>query len=129
MFQLADVALLVRDHDEAIAFYVGVLGFDLVEDRVLATGKRWVRVRAGRAGLVLRRASNADQLAHVGNQTGGSVLLFIETDDLAREHARLVARGVHFTEPPRQDDYGRAAVFVDLYGNRIDLIEPAGTRV
>ena len=128
MLKLADVALLVRDHDEAVAFYVGVLGFELVEDRVLATGKRWVRIRAGHAGLVLRRATTEQQLAHVGNQTGGSVLLFLETEDLVDEHARLVARGVHFTEPPRSDDYGRAAVFVDLYGNRIDLIEPAPTR-
>ncbi|HEY5949126.1 MAG TPA: VOC family protein [Kofleriaceae bacterium] len=124
MLRLADTALLVRDHDEALAFYVGILGFTVVEDRVLPAGKRWVRIKAGSAGLVLRRASDDNQRAHVGNQTGGSVLLFVETDDLAAEHARLVAAGVHFTEPPRRDDYGGAAVFVDLYGNRIDLIEP-----
>ena len=124
MLRFADTALIVRDHDEALAFYVGILGFTVVEDRVLATGKRWVRIKLGAAGLVLRRATTDEQRAHVGNQTGGSVLLFLETDDLASEHARLVAAGVTFTEPPRRDDYGAAAVFVDLYGNRIDLIEP-----
>ena len=125
MLRLADTALLVRDHDEALAFYVGILRFRVAEDRVLPNGKRWVRIKLGAAGLVLRRASDDNQRAHVGNQTGGSVLLFLETDDIDAEVARLEAAGVRFTEPVRSDDYGRAAVFVDLYGNRIDLIEPA----
>ncbi len=125
MIRLAETALLVRDHDEALAFYIGVLGFELVEDTQLAT-KRWVRIRAGGAGLVLRRATTDSQLALVGNQTGGSVLLFIETDDFAATHAHLVANGVQFVEAPRQEPYGTVAVCLDLYGNKIDLIEPRG---
>ncbi len=125
MIRLAETALLVRDQDEALAFYVGVLGFELVEDTQLAS-KRWVRIRAGGAGLVLRRATTDAQLALVGNQTGGSVLLFIETDDFARTHAHLIAHDVRFVEAPRQEPYGTVAVCLDLYGNKIDLIEPRG---
>src|SRR5262245_40012756 len=124
MIRLADTALLVRDHDEALAFYVGILGFEVVEDAQLGA-KRWVRIRAGGAGLVLRLATTEAQRARVGDQTGGSVLLFVHTDDFDATLARLVARGVRFTEPPRDEAYGRVAVFLDLYGNRIDLIEPA----
>jgi predicted enzyme related to lactoylglutathione lyase len=123
MIRLAETALLVRDHDEAIAFYVGVLGFELVEDTQLPA-KRWVRIRAGGAGLVLRRATSPEQLARVGNQTGGSVLLFIETEDFHGTHAHLVANGVRFIEPPRTEPYGTVAVCLDLYGNKIDLIAP-----
>jgi predicted enzyme related to lactoylglutathione lyase len=123
MIRLAETALLVRDHDEALAFYVGVLGFELVEDTDLG-GKRWVRIRAGGAGLILRRATTDAQLARVGDQTGGSVLLFVETDRFDQTHARWVAGGVRFTEPPRDEPFGRVAVCLDLYGNRIDLIEP-----
>jgi catechol 2,3-dioxygenase-like lactoylglutathione lyase family enzyme len=121
------VAVLVRDYDEAIAFYVGVLGFELAEDTDLGGGKRWVRVRprdGGGLALLLARAVTDEQRARVGDQTGGRVFLFLETDDFAREHARLVARGVRFLEPPRREPYGTVAVFVDLYGNRIDLVEP-----
>ena len=125
MLRLAETALLVRDHDEALAFYVGILGFELIEDTRLAT-KRWVRIRAGGAGLVLRLATTEAQLARVGNQTGGSVFLFIETDDFARTHAELTAHGVRFVEPPREEAYGRVAVCLDLYGNKLDLIEPRG---
>jgi catechol 2,3-dioxygenase-like lactoylglutathione lyase family enzyme len=125
MIRLAETALLVRDQDEALAFYVGVLGFELVEDTQLAA-KRWVRIRAGAAGLVLRRATTEAQLALVGNQTGGSVLLFIETDDFIRTHAHLIAHGVRFVEAPRQEPYGTVAVCLDLYGNKIDLIQPRG---
>lgn len=125
MIRLAETALLVRDHDEAIAFYVGVLGFELVEDTQLP-GKRWVRIRAGGAGLVMRKATTPDQLARVGNQTGGSVLLFVETDDFAATHARLTAHGVTFVEAPRHEPYGTVAVCLDLYGNKIDLIQPRG---
>jgi predicted enzyme related to lactoylglutathione lyase len=127
MIRLAETALLVRDHDEAIAFYVGVLGFELVEDTVLP-GKRWVRIRAGGAGLVLRLATTDAQRARVGDQTGGSVLLFVETDDFDATHARYAAHGVRFTEPPRDEPFGRVAVFLDLYGNRIDLIQPRTPR-
>jgi predicted enzyme related to lactoylglutathione lyase len=123
--RLAETALLVRDHDEALAFYVGVLGFELVEDTQLP-GKRWVRIRAGGAGLVLRKATTDEQHARVGNQTGGSVLLFIEIDDFTATHARLVAQGVRFIEAPRHEPFGTVAVCLDLYGNKIDLIEPRG---
>jgi catechol 2,3-dioxygenase-like lactoylglutathione lyase family enzyme len=124
---LRQVSLLVREYDEALAFYVGVLGFELVEDRDLDGGKRWVRVRAPGGGeLLLARAVTDEQRARVGDQSGGRVWLFLETDDFAREHARLRARGVRFLEEPRHERYGTVAVFVDLYGNKIDLIEPRG---
>lgn len=127
VLRLADIALLVRDHDEALDFYVGILGFEIVEDVALDT-KRWVRIKAGAAGLVLRRATTDEQRARIGNQTGGSVLLFVETDNFLETHARLVSRGVTFVEGPRTEAYGLVGVFVDLYGNRIDLIEPRGDR-
>jgi catechol 2,3-dioxygenase-like lactoylglutathione lyase family enzyme len=124
MLALRHIALLVDDYDRALAFYVGVLGFELVEDTALGDAKRWVRVRApgGGSELLLARAVGDDQRARVGDQGGGRVFLFIETDDFAADHARLVARGVRFAEQPRQETYGTVAVFVDLYGNRIDLI-------
>ena len=123
---LAHVALLVRDYDEAIAFYVGVLGFELVEDTPLPGGKRWVHVRSqGGAGLVLARAVTDEQRARIGDQTGGRVFLFLHVEDFAREHARLVARGVRFIEAPRREAYGNVAVCLDLYGNKLDLIGPA----
>jgi len=127
MLRLARVSLLVRDYDEAIAFYTRVLGFELVEDRELGGDKRWVRVRpaGGGAELVLARATTDAQLARVGDPTGGRVWLFIESDDFARDHARLVASGVRFCEAPRREPYGTVAVFEDLYGNKLDLIEPA----
>jgi catechol 2,3-dioxygenase-like lactoylglutathione lyase family enzyme len=127
MLRLARVSLLVHDYDEAIAFYTRVLGFELIEDTALGGGKRWVRVRAsgGGAELVLARAVSDAQRARVGDPSGGRVWLFVETDDFAREHARLVAGGVRFCEAPRQEPYGTVAVFEDLYGNKLDLIEPA----
>ncbi len=122
---LRQIALVVRDYDEALAFYVGVLGCELVEDTALGDGKRWVRVRTGGGGeLLLARAVGEPQLARVGDQTGGRVFLFVETDDFAAEHARLVARGVRFLEEPRCESYGWVAVFVDLYGNKLDLVGP-----
>ena len=123
---VAMIALLVRDYDEAIAFYVGVLGFEPIEDTPLGGGKRWVRVRAPGGGeLVLARAVTDEQRARVGDQTGGRVFVFVETDDFAADYARLVACGVRFLEAPRRESYGTVAVFVDLYGNKIDLV---GTR-
>ena len=125
MLALRQVALLVRDYDEALAFYVGVLSFALLEDTDLGSGKRWVRVRAAGGGeLLLARAVTDEQHAQVGNQTGGRVFMFLETNDFAGEHARLTAHGVRFLEQPRRERYGTVAVFVDLYGNKIDLIEP-----
>ena len=123
MLAVRQIALLVREYDEAIAFYVGLVGFELIEDTDLGGGKRWVRVRAPGGGeLLLARAVGDEQRSRVGNQTGGRVFLFLDTDDFAAEHARLVARGVRFLEEPRRESYGTVAVFVDLYGNKIDLI-------
>ena len=118
--------LVVRDYDEAIAFFVGVLGFRLVEDRdVPAQGKRWVVVAPeGGAGLLLARAPAPDQAARIGDQTGGRVAFFLETDDFARDHAAYRAAGVRFIEAPRHEPYGTVAVFLDLYGNRICWKEP-----
>ncbi len=125
---LALVALLVRDYDEAIAFYTGPLGFALVEDTPMGGGKRWVVVGPpGAAGtrLLLARADGPEQAARVGDQTGGRVFLFLHTDDFDRDHARMVAEGVRFREAPRREPYGTVAVFEDLYGNAWDLIQPA----
>jgi catechol 2,3-dioxygenase-like lactoylglutathione lyase family enzyme len=127
MHTLAFVALLVREYQEALDFYVGVLGFELVEDRpVPAQDKRWVTVRprGGGAGLLLARASTPEQRAAIGRQAGGRVFLFLHTDDFARDHAAWRARGVRFVEAPREEAYGTVAVFEDLYGNRWDLIQP-----
>lgn len=125
---IAAVALVVPDYEEAIAWYTGVLGFELVEDTPLAGGKRWVLVapRGGSSGtrLLLARAANPEQHASIGNQTGGRVFLFLHTDDFERDHAAYLARGVEFVEPPRHESYATVAVFRDLYGNRWDLIQP-----
>lgn len=126
---ITHLALLVRDYDEAIAFFVDALGFQLLEDTPLGPEKRWVRVApAGGKGaaLLLARAATAGQRAQIGNQAGGRVFLFLETDDVARDHAAMQQRGVRFLEAPRRESYGTVAVFEDLYGNRWDLIEPAG---
>lgn len=126
MQTLALFTITVRDYDEALAFYVGALGFEKVEDTDLGGGKRWVRVRpAGSSGaaLLLARAVDDAQRSSVGNQTGGRVMAFLETDDLARDHAAWSAKGVRFVRPPTQMEYGTVAVFEDLYGNRFDLIE------
>lgn len=125
---LAAIALLVPDYDEAIAYFTSVLGFDLVEDTPLSAEKRWVRVRPpGSSGtaFLLARAATDEQRAAIGRQGAGRVWLFLHTDDLARDHARLVAAGVRFDGPPRREPYGTVAVFTDRYGNRWDLIEPA----
>ncbi len=120
----------MRDYDEALAFYVGVLGWDLVEDTDLGGGKRWVRVRPpgdpGGAGILLARAVTDEQRASVGNQTGGRVFIFVETDDFWRDHRLLSERGVRFVRPPSVEPYGTVAVFADLYGNLFDLIGPSG---
>src|SRR5579884_297643 len=124
-------ALLVRDYDEAKQFYCEILGFELVEDMALHGGKRWVRIRAaGNEGsdILLSRAVGDDQRSFVGKQAGGRVLFFLHTDDLLADYKRLRDRGVEFVEEPRKESYGTVAVFKDLYGNRIDLIEPARKR-
>jgi catechol 2,3-dioxygenase-like lactoylglutathione lyase family enzyme len=127
MASIAQVALLVREYDEAIAFFTGALGFELVEDKDLGGGKRWVVVgpRGGGTRLLLARAVGAEQVARVGDQTGGRVGFFLHTDDFARDHAAFLARGVRFLEAPRREAYGTVAVFEDLHGNRWDLLQPA----
>jgi len=125
---IALTALVVGDYDEAIDFYVGKLGFILAEDRALSPGKRWVVVRppgAQEGGLLLARAASEEQWNAVGNQSGGRVFLFLQTDDFARDHSALTERGVRFLEEPRRETYGTVAVFEDLYGNRWDLIDPS----
>ncbi len=125
--RIATVTLVVDDYDAAIAFYRDKLGFDLVADTLLGGGKRWVVVapKGGKgARLLLAQADGPTQAAHVGNQTGGRVGFFLETDDFAHDHAAFTAAGVVFREAPRHEPYGSVAVFEDLYGNTWDLIEP-----
>jgi catechol 2,3-dioxygenase-like lactoylglutathione lyase family enzyme len=126
MPRLSLTALLVADYDEAIAFYRDKLGFELVEDSDQGGGKRWVVVRpkGSDAALLLARATGG-QRARIGDQAGGRVFLFIETDDFDRDHQAMTAAGVRFLEAPRHEPYGSVAVFEDLYGNRFDLIQPA----
>ena len=124
---LARVALLVRDYDEALAWYTGVLGFRCLEDAPHGAGKRWVVVAPPgklETALLLARAATPEQAAHVGNQGGGRVWLFLHTDDFRRDHAALRANGVRFLEEPREEPYGTVAVFIDLYGNKWDLVQP-----
>lgn len=122
--RLALTALLVHDYDAAIDFYVGKVGFDLVEDTDMGGGKRWVVVRPpGSEGGLLLAQAKGEQAETVGRQGGGRVWLFLETDDFGRDHARMTAAGVSFLEPPRHEAYGSVAVFEDLHGNRWDLIQ------
>ena len=122
---LGAVTLVVRDYDEAIAWYVDVAGFVLTEDTDLGGGKRWVTVAPAADGprLLLARASGEAQTARVGDQTGGRVGFFLHTTAFDADHARMKAAGVRFLEEPRREPYGSVAVFEDLYGNRWDLLE------
>ncbi len=119
------VALVVRDYDEAMAFYTERLGFRLLEDTPLSASKRWVRVAPESEGtaLLLARAASPEQEARVGDQTGGRVFLFLHTRDFWSDYERLRARGVAFEGAPREEPYGIVAVFRDLYGNRWDLLQ------
>jgi catechol 2,3-dioxygenase-like lactoylglutathione lyase family enzyme len=123
---IATVTLVVADYDEAIAFYRDRLGFALIADTPLGDGKRWVLVGppGGGARLLLAVADGPEQAVRVGDQTGGRVGFFLETDDFARDHAAFTARGVTFLEEPRHEPYGSLAVFEDVYGNKWDLIQP-----
>ena len=124
---LGAMALVVREYDEAIAWFTSVLGFELVEDTRLDELKRWVRVRPqGSRGtdLLLARAATPEQATRIGNQTGGRVFLFLYTDDFQRDYDAYRGRGVRFVRPPTHEPYGTVAVFEDLYGNTWDLIEP-----
>jgi catechol 2,3-dioxygenase-like lactoylglutathione lyase family enzyme len=126
---IAHVALVVRDYDEAIAWFTGTLGFTLLADEYQAEqDKRWVLVGPpgsppGGTSLLLARASSPDQEAFIGDQAGGRVFLFLRTDDFDRDYAAMTAKGVDFVRPPVAQPYGKVAVFLDLYGNRWDLVE------
>ncbi len=126
---IAHVALVVRDYDEAIAFFTEKLGFTLVEDTYQPEqDKRWVLVAPpgnpeGGATILLARAANEEQAKFVGDQSGGRVFLFLQTDDFVRDYQRLLDKGVRIEREPLEADYGTVAVFLDLYGNKWDLIE------
>ncbi|TGQ29745.1 MULTISPECIES: VOC family protein [unclassified Mesorhizobium] len=125
--RVATVAIVVRDYDEAIAWYVERAGFVLTDDVDLGGGKHWVTVAPANgngARLLLAEASDAEQASRIGDPTGGRVFLFLETDDFARDHQAMLANGVEFREAPRFEAYGTVAVFADLHGNLWDLIEP-----
>ncbi len=124
---LALVSLVVRDYDEALEFFVGKLGFVLVEDsEVPEQGKRWVVVAPpdSDARLLLARASSEEQQSRIGNQTGGRVFLFLYTDDFWRDYEVFKSKGVVFVREPKEEAYGTVAVFKDLYGNLWDLLQP-----
>ena len=123
--RLSALALLVRDYDEAIAYFVDTLGFVLAEDTALSSEKRWVRVTppgGDGCALLLAKASSETQAAAIGDQSGGRVFLFLETDDFDRDYQAYLAAGVDFIETPRNEAFGKVAVFRDLYGNKWDLI-------
>lgn len=126
---IAMIALVVRNYDEAITFYVDTLGFELVDDMPMPEqNKRWVVVRpqgASNTQLLLAQAVTEAEVSRIGNQTGGRVFLFLHTDDFWRDYQAYLARGVTFLEEPRQEPYGTVAVFEDLYGNRWDLLQPS----
>lgn len=120
------VTLVVRDYDEALAFFTDTLRFAVVEDLPLGGGKRWVVVAppgGHGASLLLAQAATPEQSAHVGNQTGGRVAFFLHSDDFWRDYQHMQACGVRFTEEPRQEPYGTVVVFYDLYGNKWDLVQ------
>lgn len=126
---LSLVTLVVREYDEAIEFFTQKLDFEILEDTPLTDGKRWVRVasKKGGAALLLAKAISSEQLATVGNQTGGRVAYFLETDNFWNDFQTMKSNGVNFLEEPRQETYGTVAVFVDLYGNKWDLVQSATT--
>ena len=124
--RIVQLALVVRDYDEAIAFYTQKLGFDLIEDTKLSETKRWVVVKPkgeGTCSLLLARAANEEQEKAVGNQTGGRIFLFLYTDDIKRDYTSLVANNIKIVRELEQQPHGMVAVFEDLYGNLWDLIE------
>lgn len=125
---LTCISLVVKDYDEAIAYYTQVLQFNLLEDEPRENNKRWVVVAPpgsnGGANLLLAKASTPEQHASVGKQTGGRVFLFLHTDDFWRDYRSMLDRGVRFIEQPREEAYGTVVVFEDLYGNKWDFIQP-----
>ena len=126
--QLAYIAIVVNDYDEAIKFYTEKLHFTLIEDSKLSDTKRWVIVSPkgkGSCGLLLAKAANEEQKSRVGNQTGGRVFLFLYTDDFERDYQNLIEKKITIIRPPQKETYGTVAVFEDIYGNLWDLIEPS----
>ena len=125
--RLAQITLVVKDYDEAMDFYVNKLGFTLVEDTVLSDVKRWVKIAPAGSNeccLLLAKAANEKQEASIGNQTGGRVFLFLNTDDFWRDYNRYKENDIHFVREPATEEWGTVAVFEDLYGNLFDLIGP-----
>jgi predicted enzyme related to lactoylglutathione lyase len=125
--RIAHIALVVKEYDEAIEFYTKELDFTLLQDTKINEEKRWVMVAppgAKECCLLLAKAGNEEQSKSIGNQSGGRVFLFLFTDDFERDYHKMVERKIHFIRPPTEYDYGRVAVFEDLYGNKWDLIEP-----
>lgn len=125
--RIAHIALVVNDYDEAIDYYVNKLDFQLLEDTTLSSEKRWVIVSppgAKECSLLLAKATNEEQSKSVGNQTGGRVFLFLFTENIERDFKKFSQRNIKFIRPPQDFDYGRAAVFEDLYGNKWDLVQP-----
>jgi catechol 2,3-dioxygenase-like lactoylglutathione lyase family enzyme len=123
---IASVTLVVRNYDEAISFFTQSLNFELIEDTPLGGGKRWISIRPrGGQGtsLLLAQEATPEQASHVGNQTGGRVTFFLHTDDFWRDFREMQRQGIEFLERPREESYGTVAVFVDLYGNKWDLLE------
>lgn len=125
---LAAVTLVVPDYDVGIAYFTGVLGFDLIEDSDLGEGKRWVLVapkQSQACRILLAKAKGEEQENAIGNQTGGRVAFFLYTDDFEGDYAAYQAAGVNFMDEPREEPYGRVAVFQDAFGNLWDMIQPA----
>ena len=123
---IALVTFVVREYDEALSFFTDALRFTVIEDRQLGEGKRWLAVAPGEstgASLLLAKAANSEQNEHVGNQTGGRVFLFLETSDFWSDFRRMQSVGVKFVEEPREEPYGTVVVFLDLYGNKWDLVQ------
>jgi catechol 2,3-dioxygenase-like lactoylglutathione lyase family enzyme len=124
---ISSVALVVDNYDDAIDFYTNKLNFELVEDTDLGGGKRWIKIsppNSNGTNLLLAKADSAQQSNSVGNQTGGRVFLFLQTDDFWRDYNEMRSKGVSFTESPRVEDYGTVVVFEDIYGNKWDLLQP-----
>jgi len=123
--QLSQIALLIRDYDEAIDYYTKTLGFDLLEDTMLSETKRWVRISppGSACHLLLAKAADESQIKQIGHQAGGRVFLFLYTDDFWRDYKNYTSKGVEFIREPSKEDYGIVSVFKDLYGNLWDLIE------
>ena len=127
MQRIAQLALVVKDYDEAIRFYTEKLGFELIEDTPLTPDKRWVVISPGgtdQCCLLLAKAANERQAASIGNQTGGRVFLFLYTDDFWSDYHKMLEQKINFVRPPQEEAYGTVAVFEDLYGNLWDLIQP-----